>query len=64
MGGPIDAPDTIAAGSTSNAYLDKCSAFYRGWKNIWKNMMQNWKNIWKNMMQNWKILGIFQLRLK
>ncbi len=30
MGGPIDAPDSIAAGCTSNAYLDKCAAIYRG----------------------------------
>ena len=29
MGGPIDAPDTIAAGSSSNAYLDKCASFNR-----------------------------------
>ena len=29
MGGPIDAPDFIAAGYSSNAYLDKCAALYR-----------------------------------
>ena len=29
IGGPLDAPDFIAAGSTNNAYLDKCTAMQR-----------------------------------